>query len=54
MHQWPEIDAVRSRLETELGPKTYRAAWERGKTLDLETVVAELLLAYGAEYPCET
>jgi predicted ATPase/DNA-binding CsgD family transcriptional regulator len=49
MQQWSEVDRVRSKLETELGSEAYQAAWEHGKTLDLETVVNDLLTAYSDE-----
>ena len=39
-------------LRTELGPEMYEAAWERGKSLDLETVVRNILDEYyGVELP---
>ncbi len=43
MEQWSLLTALRSDLAAELGAETYEAAWERGKQLNLETVVAELL-----------
>jgi hypothetical protein len=49
MQQWSEVASVRSKLETELEPGVYQAAWERGKILDLETVVKELLVKYDAQ-----
>jgi hypothetical protein len=30
-------------LESELPPEEYESAWQRGETLELETVVADLL-----------
>ena len=38
-----------SDLKTELGDETYNAAWERGKALELETVVQDLLAEFGTE-----
>ena len=34
---------LRESLQSELGEEAYNAAWERGKQLDLDTVVQELL-----------
>jgi predicted ATPase/DNA-binding CsgD family transcriptional regulator len=42
MEKWPLLLQVRSNLERELGAERFEAAWERGKTLNLETAVAEL------------
>ena len=36
-------------VQAELGKEAYNAAWERGKSLDLETVVKELLDELKAE-----
>lgn len=30
-----------SRFETEMGAESFAAAWERGKTLDYDTVIAQ-------------
>ncbi len=35
-----------SKLKTELGEAAYNAAWERGKSLDLDTVIQELLAEF--------
>lgn len=43
MEEWPLLAQLQVDLKAELGEDTYTAAWERGKTLDLETVVQELL-----------
>ncbi|MEZ4668680.1 MAG: LuxR C-terminal-related transcriptional regulator [Anaerolineae bacterium] len=48
MEQWPLLTRLRASLETELGVELYAAAWERGKTNDLETVAASLLQHFGA------
>jgi hypothetical protein len=47
---WPLLGDWQDRLEKILGADGYRAAWERGKDLDLMTVV-EALLAEGKEAP---
>ena len=47
MHKWPRLTQLRDQLETELGKEAYNAAWERGKALDLETVVQDLLAEFG-------
>jgi hypothetical protein len=48
--QW-ETDPLAKRLITHLQQQlpadVYAAAWERGKSLDLETVVKELLIEFG-------
>jgi tetratricopeptide (TPR) repeat protein len=38
----PLIVQLRSRLQTELDPDTFSAAWEQGKQLDLETAVSQI------------
>ena len=43
MEKWPLLTRLRADLKSELGEEAYNAAWERGKSLDLETVVKELL-----------
>jgi predicted ATPase/DNA-binding CsgD family transcriptional regulator len=46
MKQWPLLVRLQKQLETELGAAVYVAAWERGKTLDLDTTTRELLALY--------
>jgi hypothetical protein len=41
------ITRLRHELQTELGEYAYNAAWERGKSLDVETVAQELLAEFG-------
>ena len=43
MHEWSRLDQLRADLQRELGATAYQTAWERGKQLDMETVVDELL-----------
>jgi hypothetical protein len=43
MEKWPLITRLRADLRAELGEDAYNAAWERGATLDLETMIQELL-----------
>jgi hypothetical protein len=38
-----DIEKLRLQIEAELPPDVYTAAWERGKALDLDHVVDELL-----------
>ena len=49
-HRWFDKDtAIRkliNELKANLSPKAYNTAWERGKQLDLETVVAALLAEF--------
>jgi hypothetical protein len=40
---WSLYANLREHLQTELGERGWNAAWERGKTLDVQTVVQELL-----------
>jgi DNA-binding CsgD family transcriptional regulator len=42
MSNWPLLTRLRTDLEAELGPEKYAAAWERGKGLNLDTVIADL------------
>jgi predicted ATPase/DNA-binding CsgD family transcriptional regulator len=44
---WPFIDRLQVHLEAELGSQAYQVAWERGRALDVETVVQELINVLG-------
>jgi predicted ATPase/DNA-binding CsgD family transcriptional regulator len=46
LEKWQLLTQLRADLEAELGSEVYQAAWERGKQLDLETVVQELLTEF--------
>lgn len=48
--KWPLLAEWQARLEKSLGADAYRAAWERGRGLDLMTAV-DVLLAEGKEAP---
>ena len=39
MEKWMLLKRWQTRLETNLGPDRYEAAWERGTKLELETVI---------------
>jgi hypothetical protein len=41
--KWPLLTELRTTLENDLDPDDYQGAWERGKSLDLETVVSMLM-----------
>lgn len=41
--KWPLLTELRTTLENDLDPDDYQRAWERGKSLDLETVVSMLM-----------
>ncbi len=41
--KWPLLAELRCVLETELGAEAFAAAWERGLTLDMDSVVATML-----------
>jgi tetratricopeptide (TPR) repeat protein len=43
LEKFPLVFRLRERLETELSSETFSAAWERGKTLDLDTTITSLL-----------
>jgi predicted ATPase/DNA-binding CsgD family transcriptional regulator len=43
MEKWSLLTRLRADLEGEMGAEAYCAAWERGKTLDLEATVRALL-----------
>jgi hypothetical protein len=43
MERWPLLTRLRADLKAELGPEVYQSIWARGRRLDLETVVTELL-----------
>jgi ATP/maltotriose-dependent transcriptional regulator MalT len=40
--KWPLLTRLRAQLEAELGPLAYSAAWERGKSTELEAAAAEV------------
>jgi DNA-binding CsgD family transcriptional regulator len=43
LEKWPLLTRLSTQLEAELGVETYTMAWERGKTLELEAVIAGML-----------
>ncbi|MHB8624970.1 MAG: LuxR C-terminal-related transcriptional regulator [Aggregatilineales bacterium] len=43
LEKWPLLKDVKMELNAGLGDQAYQSAWEHGKTLALDTVVAELL-----------
>ena len=43
LEKFPLITRLRERLENELKPEVYAAAWERGKILDLGETIAAVL-----------
>jgi hypothetical protein len=45
--RWPISVRLDTELKAALSEETYQAAWERGKSLDLETVVQNLLVQFG-------
>ena len=47
--QWKALTEFRVTLQQELGTEAYNSAWQRGKGLDLETVVQELLDEFGED-----
>lgn len=51
MEKWPLLARLRSGLEQELGSEAYSAAWERGKLLNMESVVVELQEQFAPEHP---
>jgi predicted ATPase/DNA-binding CsgD family transcriptional regulator len=49
MEKWPLLTRLRESLLNDLGEEAFNAAWERGKVLDLETVVQQLLVGFEPE-----
>jgi DNA-binding CsgD family transcriptional regulator/tetratricopeptide (TPR) repeat protein len=47
--RWGLVTRLLERLRADLGEKAFADAWERGKRLDLETVVAEIMTEFGVE-----
>lgn len=43
LDRWPLMTGLKSELKAKLGAEAYESAWEHGKTLALDAVVAELL-----------
>ncbi len=43
MKKWSRLQEAQIQLKAELGEDTYNQAWERGQSLDLETVVQDLI-----------
>ncbi len=50
LEQWPLLTRLRTQLEAELGSETYTAAWERGASSNLESVIASLLQHFQAAH----
>jgi predicted ATPase/DNA-binding CsgD family transcriptional regulator len=48
LQDWSILKHFSARLEDELGTEAYLAAWESGKTLDLEQIVPELIEGFSA------
>ena len=46
LKQWTVPNRLCDQLKTELGSDIFDAAWERGQSLDLETVIKEILSQY--------
>ena len=47
MQHWQMLSRVKADLEADLRAEVCAAAWERGKALDLVTVVEEILAKHG-------
>lgn len=48
MRKWSLLTEVQNGLESQLGADAFAAAWERGQSLELPVVVAELLAEYAS------
>jgi predicted ATPase len=46
IESWPLLARLRAELEGSLGEDAYADAWKRGSELELDEVIAELLIAY--------
>lgn len=42
MKKWPLVQRTLARLESEMGPEAYRAAWEQGRNMELQTAAREI------------
>jgi predicted ATPase/DNA-binding CsgD family transcriptional regulator len=51
MKQWPLLARLQERLEAEIGEAMYAAAWERGKSLDLNQSARHLLALLAGAQP---
>lgn len=49
MERWALLTRLRAELESALGTARYQAVWERGETLELPTVVSEVLAWLGGQ-----
>ena len=49
MGKWTVLTDLRDQLEIELSGDGFKAVWEQGKSLELETVVTELLVELADE-----
>jgi DNA-binding CsgD family transcriptional regulator len=54
MEHWGLLTRLRTDLETVLGAAAYQAAWERGESFDLETVVSDMLTWLGGQQADQT
>jgi hypothetical protein len=43
LEKWLLFIRLRAELEAELGPEIYAAAWERGRALDFQAALTELM-----------
>jgi hypothetical protein len=43
LKKWPLLADFQATLRESLGEDVYQTAWERGKTLEIEAIVADLL-----------
>jgi serine/threonine protein kinase/predicted ATPase len=49
MKKWHLLTQFQADLKAELGEEAYNAAWEHGKSLDLETVIQDLIAEFGED-----
>jgi serine/threonine protein kinase/predicted ATPase len=49
MDKWDLLTQLQADLRTQLGDEAYNTAWERGKSLDLETVIQDLIAEFGED-----
>jgi tetratricopeptide (TPR) repeat protein len=45
----PNLLSLKAQLQTDMGADNFNTAWERGKSLDLDTVVQDLLAEFAAD-----
>jgi tetratricopeptide (TPR) repeat protein len=53
LEKWPLLTRLLAKLETELGPQAFAAAWQRGQVLAFETVLGALADRFRVKRPAD-